>query len=320
MSPSGISSLPHQLTAQPDLRVREFREQGAMLCSLIADVAGISSDPTAVAIADGTTSCLETAGHTEEKSNGQVLPARTGSKCSHGWAAAPLPGAQVVAEMISRLSLNCHTICDEELMELGVGLYPVAALANHSCIPNVTQSFGPNGQIFFRALAPIECGEEITISYIDIAGACAERHQVLKDTYLFECSCAACARASMCTPAAEAHERERAFMAAALREAQQAEHDALDREDWSVALAHARKGCELGEALLPHHNPSLGLQYLRASKLYAHLGDLQEAVACSRRALSILCVTHGDESSLVRKAQEMQRALQMELAYGVAPG
>ena len=34
--------------------------------------------------------------------------------------------------------------------QIGVGLYPLGALLNHSCKPNCMQSFGPGGRIEFR--------------------------------------------------------------------------------------------------------------------------------------------------------------------------
>ena len=44
--------------------------------------------------------------------------------------------------------------------QVGVGLYPLGALLNHSCSPNCMQSFGPRGIIEFRYMLMIIKGAE----------------------------------------------------------------------------------------------------------------------------------------------------------------
>jgi hypothetical protein len=58
-----------------------------------------------------------------------------------------------IAQLLARFACNNHTVCDEELRAIGVGLYPLGALINHSCTPNCVQSFqGP--AIVFRWANP----------------------------------------------------------------------------------------------------------------------------------------------------------------------
>lgn len=52
-----------------------------------------------------------------------------------------LPTTRALAHLLSRFACNAHTICDEELRPMGTGLYPLAAMANHSCDPSCMQSF-----------------------------------------------------------------------------------------------------------------------------------------------------------------------------------
>jgi SET and MYND domain-containing protein len=60
-----------------------------------------------------------------------------------------VPDVKHIAQLLARFACNNHTICDEELRPIGVGLYPLGALINHSCRPNCAQSFqGP--AIVFR--------------------------------------------------------------------------------------------------------------------------------------------------------------------------
>jgi hypothetical protein len=92
-----------------------------------------------------------------------------------------------VARLIARMSCNCHTICDEELRPLGIGLYPIGAMLNHNCRHhNCTQFFGPKGKIDFRTCQEVRPGEELTIAYIDLAATLQERREALAHSYLFD--------------------------------------------------------------------------------------------------------------------------------------
>jgi SET and MYND domain-containing protein len=223
--------------------------------------------------------------------------------------------------MLSLLSLNCHTITDDELIELGTGLYPLAALANHSCLPTAVQTFGPNAQLTLRALVPLAPGDEVTIAYVDLSLSRAERQAALRYAYLFECRCPACVPAPGVSAATDAaRETERARMARALNQAGEMESRALDAEDWATALAQAEVGCQLAGALLSPTSPALGLHLLRAAKLHAHCGSLGTAAAFARRAAAILTVTHGEKADVVGQATEQLRGAQMELAFGPRGG
>ena len=67
----------------------------------------------------------------------------------------------------------------------GVGLYPVGAMLNHSCMPNAMQSF-VGRRIVFRALQPTAVGQEATISYVELAATRAERRAALLEGYGFD--------------------------------------------------------------------------------------------------------------------------------------
>ncbi|DBB01223.1 TPA: hypothetical protein ACH3X1_001097 [Trebouxia sp. C0004] len=96
-----------------------------------------------------------------------------------------LPDPKIIALMLARCACNNHTICDDELRPIGVGLFPTGALINHSCTPNAMQSFKQQ-QIIFTALQPTAPGAEISISYIELAATHAERRQQLLEQYYFD--------------------------------------------------------------------------------------------------------------------------------------
>ncbi|KAJ1490191.1 hypothetical protein T484DRAFT_1665040 [Baffinella frigidus] len=84
-----------------------------------------------------------------------------------------------------------HTITDSDLRPFGVGIYPLAALANHACLPNCVQTFKGTA-ITIRAMREIPSGEEVTIAYVDVATPLVQRKADLKERYLFECECGGC--------------------------------------------------------------------------------------------------------------------------------
>ena len=46
--------------------------------------------------------------------------------------------------------------------------------------------------VLVRSLRPIQAGEELTISYIDLCAATDDRRAILQDKYLFRCTCDRC--------------------------------------------------------------------------------------------------------------------------------
>eukprot|EP00878_Enallax_costatus_P011592 GHUV01012100.1.p2 GENE.GHUV01012100.1~~GHUV01012100.1.p2 ORF type:complete len:544 (+),score=225.45 GHUV01012100.1:895-2526(+) len=103
--------------------------------------------------------------------------------------------AKHIAQLLARFACNNHTVCDEELRPIGVGIYPLGALINHSCQPNCVQSFeGPN--IVFRSLSDLKAEQQITISYIELAATRQERRRQLLQQYFFDVDTAAAAATS----------------------------------------------------------------------------------------------------------------------------
>lgn len=99
-------------------------------------------------------------------------------------------------EVLCRLKCNSHTLVDGDLREYGAGLYPLAALVNHSCAPNCVQSFTSGGVIEMRAMRALGEGEEVTMSYVDLAQPLKERRAELLSRYCFECACSSCTEPS----------------------------------------------------------------------------------------------------------------------------
>ena len=113
--------------------------------------------------------------------------------------AAVLPDARARAD-VEAFESNNFSVTDETLEVAGCGVYPAAALLNHSCAPNTVLSFGfvadpalPPTTLLVRTLVPVRAGEELTHAYCDATKPVEERRAELRAVYSFLCSCPACA-------------------------------------------------------------------------------------------------------------------------------
>ncbi|KAK8805595.1 hypothetical protein WA158_002251 [Blastocystis sp. Blastoise] len=94
-------------------------------------------------------------------------------------------------KLLLRMSSNVFTTLTDDLNITGIGIYPVASLFNHSCIPNCAVTFDHN-MICIRAMKTIQKGEELTISYIDEHQPLYQRQKMLLHDYHFKCTCERC--------------------------------------------------------------------------------------------------------------------------------
>ncbi|KAG1709396.1 hypothetical protein DVH05_020051 [Phytophthora capsici] len=100
-----------------------------------------------------------------------------------------------MVRMLSRFRNNNFSICDELLLELGAGCFPLGAMINHSCDPNCAVTFVPKTHdMEFRAMKPIKAGDEITQTYVDIGLPRRDRQQRLQRKYHFNCECTRCSQ------------------------------------------------------------------------------------------------------------------------------
>ena len=112
-----------------------------------------------------------------------------------------LPPPRRLAELLSALSCNAHALSDASqgtLQPYGVGLYPAAAMLNHSCWPTAAVVFRPGAgaasgssendgrRLEARALRRLAEGEEATISYVDLCCPRPERRKALLEGYSFD--------------------------------------------------------------------------------------------------------------------------------------
>jgi len=173
---------------------------------------------------------------------------------------------------LCRMTCNSHTITDSDLREIGVGIFPAAALINHSCTPTAVQTFAGR-TLRVRAIQALNPQDEVTISYLDLADPLHLRHKELEERYFFKCACPLCALAAQDATALPAHELDKEAVTASGAHVQ----IALDLAATALALeegrpadpvqtVHARlefqmqaiAACEA--ALHPHHTRLLRLR------------------------------------------------------------
>ncbi|PRP84785.1 histone-lysine N-methyltransferase ASHR1-like [Planoprotostelium fungivorum] len=88
-------------------------------------------------------------------------------------------------------SCNNFNVSDQSMNHVGIGLYPEAALINHSCDCNSVATFS-DGEAFIRSVKHIPPGQEITINYIELASSKENRNSILSSNFHFVCHCDLC--------------------------------------------------------------------------------------------------------------------------------
>jgi len=95
--------------------------------------------------------------------------------------------------LFSIIDCNAIGINDKRgLQSLAVGIFPNAAMLNHSCKPNAV-AINNGTTLNVRALRPIAEGDEICITYVSPLETNQQRREKLESQYYFECGCTSCA-------------------------------------------------------------------------------------------------------------------------------
>ncbi|XP_075040255.1 protein-lysine N-trimethyltransferase SMYD5 [Mixophyes fleayi] len=130
--------------------------------------------------------------------NGQGIGTSSLSQWVHACDALELPAQERerLDTLIDQLYKDIEKETGEFLNCEGSGLYMLQSCCNHSCVPNAEASFPDNNSLLhLTAVEAIEPGEEICISYLDCCQRDRSRHtrhKILRENYLFVCSCPKC--------------------------------------------------------------------------------------------------------------------------------
>ena len=213
--------------------------------------------------------------------------------------AARLAGsdAKAAAAVLGALRRNAHSVCDEELREVGVALYPrEITAANHSCAPTIWPRFarapGAPPTLEYVALRSLDAGAELCHEYLDLATP--DRRAALRRGYGFQCACAVCVGGG---PSLDGVRERRGAMEAAIA-----------ARDWPAAAREAEALAHLEDRFVAGH-PYVAVHRLRCAKLRRALGDDAAAQRHAVLAKIRLDTSHGRGSALAREAADLVRDL-----------
>ena len=111
------------------------------------------------------------------------------------FAGLRVPDVQTLVNLCARINSNAHALFDNYSSSnstIGLGLFPLTSILNHSCSPNAAFSPASGGRMIVRALRDIAAGEEICVHYVDLLQSRSERQRELLTDKYFSCACQRC--------------------------------------------------------------------------------------------------------------------------------
>eukprot|EP00879_Flechtneria_rotunda_P025937 GHRR01027599.1.p2 GENE.GHRR01027599.1~~GHRR01027599.1.p2 ORF type:complete len:105 (+),score=29.28 GHRR01027599.1:59-373(+) len=84
--------------------------------------------------------------------------------------------------------------------DCSTGVFPEFAMMNHSCVPNTAAPVLLPSRLLVRSAVQVPTGEELTTSYLGLAGGVPmqQRQQLLQQHYNFTCACQRCKVCEQC--------------------------------------------------------------------------------------------------------------------------
>ncbi|DAA21403.1 histone-lysine N-methyltransferase SMYD3 isoform X2 [Bos indicus] len=213
--------------------------------------------------------------------------------------ASQLPPSFDIFEAFAKVICNSFTICNAEMQEVGVGLYPSMSLLNHSCDPNCSIVFnGPH--LLLRAVRDVEAGEEDADMLTGDEQVWKEVQESLKKIedlkahWKWEQVLAMCQ--SIISSNAERLPDINIYQLKVLDCAMDA---CLNLGLLEEALFYGIRTMEPYRIFYPGNHPVRGVQIMKVGKLQLHQGMFPQAMKNLRLAFDIMRVTHGREHSLI---------------------
>jgi hypothetical protein len=110
--------------------------------------------------------------------------------------------AEQVLHLFLAIQGNAHQIVTPTSRRpIGLGLFPMTSMLNHSCYPNCAHNFVFSAatasqsrvpRLVMKTIQPVKAGEELCYSYIPLYASTVVRRQKLFSAYSFMCDCPRC--------------------------------------------------------------------------------------------------------------------------------
>ncbi|KAL2770607.1 histone-lysine N-methyltransferase SMYD3 isoform 3, partial [Daubentonia madagascariensis] len=213
--------------------------------------------------------------------------------------ASQLPSSFDIFEAFAKVICNSFTICNAEMQEVGVGLYPSMSLLNHSCDPNCSIVFnGPH--LLLRAVRDIEVGEEDADMLTGDEQVWREVQESLKKIEELKAHWKWEQVLAMCqTIISSNSERLPDINIYQLKVLDCAMDACINLGLLEEALFYGTRTMEPYRIFFPGSHPVRGVQVMKVGKLQLHQGMFPQAMKNLRLAFDIMRVTHGREHSLI---------------------
>ncbi|XP_055090675.1 histone-lysine N-methyltransferase SMYD3 isoform X2 [Symphalangus syndactylus] len=213
--------------------------------------------------------------------------------------ASQLPPAFDLFEAFAKVICNSFTICNAEMQEVGVGLYPSISLLNHSCDPNCSIVFnGPH--LLLRAVRDIEVGEEDADMLTGDEQVWKEVQESLKKIEELKAHWKWEQVLAMCQAIISSNsERLPDINIYQLKVLDCAMDACINLGLLEEALFYGTRTMEPYRIFFPGSHPVRGVQVMKVGKLQLHQGMFPQAMKNLRLAFDIMRVTHGREHSLI---------------------
>ncbi|XP_030853050.1 histone-lysine N-methyltransferase SMYD3-like [Strongylocentrotus purpuratus] len=255
-----------------------------------------------------------------------------------------LPELSSWLKMFGATICNSISICDNDLIDIAVGIYLRASMLNHSCDPNCAWVCDGR-KLQIMTVKDVKEGDECTISYVDAMKPAKVRQADLKESYHFTCKCVKCIEEINALGPDDGLGEELRGLKKSLERIKDAEkaqdilllqlcapylkpmdyssnipanHHLLyqvrnaaflaciDSQAWQKAVETGQLNIEPNRYLYKGpYSASLGIYLLRMTRILLELGRLEDAKKYLTETKSVLEVTHGPKHSLMLEVQEL---------------
>jgi len=192
--------------------------------------------------------------------------------------------------LFCRVCVNSFSILNEDLNEIGTGIYIESSVFDHSCLPNAAPVF--NGiSLDIRAIKNIPAGQSIRINYVDLKANKDKRQTQLRRQYYFDCKCEKCESISD------------ANIDFSLVKRLDVELDELiaNGNDWHQAYSIGVKSIPVYHQIYGDYHPDISVQLMRVVKIGVLIQedvDRNQLMDLFLHLQKSLSITHGPKHQL----------------------